>query len=266
MEMEIEYSKTLKRESDGKKLFNVEAFSSLDRSGLRFGEIERRILMREFPSGEKLYIQYPGKESIRTKNPRPWDFRPKLLLPNGEWLKDLSFKDIWDDLYNLKDMQKDMSYVATIFFRIAYMLDSKKVTRTLKYEDLDMTNGSVIKSGEIEFSWYEYDSENEFANGVQISPDAIGGCSVPAYLAYNDYLAQNEDCKYYYRAVKERQEKWNSNTGRRNTLLTHMAVIAFIENKLRFTEITDMFQRGMGVASLPTRYWNDVTGGRVVKI
>jgi hypothetical protein len=44
-----------------------------------------------------------------------------------------------------------------------------------------------------------------------------------------------------------------------------MAVIAFIEDLLRFTEITDMFQRGMGVANLPTKYWEDVTGGRVTK-
>ena len=44
-----------------------------------------------------------------------------------------------------------------------------------------------------------------------------------------------------------------------------MAVIAFIEDKLRFTEITDMFQRGMGVANLPTKYWEETTGGRVTK-
>lgn len=82
---------------------------------------------------------------------------------------------------------------------------------------------------------------------------------------YNDYLAQNEDCKYYYRDVIEKGVAWNSNTGRRNTLLTHMAVIAFIEGKLRFTEVTDMFQRGMGVANLPTKYWEETTGGRVTK-
>ena len=264
--MEIEYSKELKAKSDEKKLFNIETFSHLDTSGLRYGTMERRILMKEFSTGEKLYIQYPGKETVRAIKPRPWDFRPKLILANGDWLKDLSFKDIWDDLYDFKDMSIDMSYVATIFFRIAYMLDTRQVTKTLRYEDLDMSTGDVINEGDIELSWYEYDVADELVNGFHISPDAIRGCSVPAYLAYNDYLAQNEDCKYYYRAVYERNEKWKSDTGRRNTLLTHMSVIAFIENKLKFTEITDMFQRGMGVASLPAKYWNDVTGGRVTKI
>ena len=39
----------------------------------------------------------------------------------------------------------------------------------------------------------------------------------------------------------------------------------FIENKLKFTEITDMFQRGMGVAPIPTKLVEDVTNGRVSK-
>ena len=263
--MNIKYSSALKKESDEKKIFNVKAFSKLDKTGLSFGKVERRILMKEFPTGERLYIQYPGKETVRDDNPRPWDFRPKLQLQNGEWLKDLSFKDVWDDLYMLKDFAMNMGYLATLFFRIAYMMDTTKVTRTLKYEDIDIATGKIINTGEMELSWFEYNPSEEVLNGFQISTEALRGCSVPAYLAYNDYLAQNEDCKYYYRAVHEKKEIWKTNNGRRNTLLTPMAVIAFIENILKFTEITDMFQRGKGVANLPTKHWEDVTGGRVTK-
>lgn len=262
--MEINCSYELKKESNEKKYFNIDAFSALDRSGLTFGKIERRLLMKTFPSGEKLYIQYPGKETVREKNPRPWDFRPKLQLANGEWLKDLSFKDVWDDLYSFRDVAVDLSYVATVFFRIAYMVDAKKVTRMLPFEDIEVATGKIINRGEIELTWFEYDPDEEVLEDLQVSPNALRGCSVAAYLAYNDYLGQNEDCKYYYRAVHEKGESWKPDNGRRNTLLTHMAVIAFIEDKLKFTEITDMFQRGMGVANLPTKYWNDVTGGRVV--
>ena len=263
--MRIEYSSKLKKESDEKKLFNINTFSKLNKSGLSYGSVERRILMKNYPTGEKLYIQYPGKESARDKNARPWDFRPKLLLPNGKWLKDLSFKDVWDDLYLFKDIDCDMSYIATLFFRIAYMIDAKKTTRTLHYEDVESKTGRIINEGEVELTWYEYAPDDGIINVLQVSSEAIRGCSVPAYLAYNDYLAQNEDCKYYYRAVYEKGETWKPDTGRRNTLLTHMAVIAFIEGKLRFTEITDMFQRGMGVANLPTKYWGETTGGRVTK-
>lgn len=263
--MEVQYSAQVRKASDPKKLFNVQSFSELDRTGLAFGEIERRLLMKEFPTGEKLYIQYPGKESARIKSPRPWDFRPRLYLPNGERLKDLSFKDVWDDLYALKDASLDMGYLATLFFRIAYMLDTELVTRKLQYEDIDVRTVEVVNTGELELSWYEYAPSAELLSELQVPPEAIRGCSLPAYLAYNDYLAQNEGCKYFYRATYERNEKWDTNTGRRNTLLTHMSVIAFIEGLLSFTDIVMMFQRGKGVAALPSKYWEAVTGGRVTK-
>lgn len=258
----IELTYELKVKSKEKKLFNVEHFAGLDRSGLKFQETERRILMNEYPTGEKLYIQFPGKESARDKNPRPWDFRPKMQLANGEWLKDLSFKDVWNDLYELKDINVDMNYIAMVFFRIAFMLDSRKTSRVLKYEDIN-SDGEVVNSGEMEFEWFEYAPDESLLEHLDISPDILRGCSLLPYLAYNDYLAQNEDCKYYYRAKYEKEENWDGLIGRSNTLLTHMSVIAFIEEYLRFSEIMDMFQRGRGVAPLQTRLLNDVTGGLV---
>ena len=260
----IKYTNDMRDESRDKKLFNIGCFSELDRDGLKYSETERRVLMREYPTGEKLYIQFPGKETVRANNPRPWDFRPKMQLADGSWLKDLSFKDVWDDLYTLKDTNVDMGYVAMIFFRIAYMLDAKYQKKMLPYEDVD-SDGNVIDTGEVEMEWYEYDPDESLFEGLNIPAQIIRGCSLLPYLAYNDYLAQNEDCKYFYRAKYERGEVWNGLTGRRNTLLTHMSVIAFIEGYLRFTEITDMFQRGMGVAPLSPKLWENVTGGLVVK-
>ena len=260
----IKINYELKADSDEKKRFNIDCFATLDRTNLAYGAIERRLLMKEFPTGEKLYIQYPGKESAREKNPRPWDFRPKMMLSNGEWLKDLSFKDVWDDLYAFRDLNVDMSYIATLFFRIAYMLDCVLTTRELDYEDVNQS-GEVINRGKIKLTWFEYNPAQEIIDGAYISNNSLRGAALLPYLAYNDYLAQNEDCKYYYRSVHDRKESWNGNTGRRNTLLTHMSVIAFIENKLKFTEITDMFQRGMGVAPIPTKLIEDVTSGRVTK-
>lgn len=258
------YASEYKKEALDKKLYNIDSFSKLDRSGLQFQKLERRILLQTFSSGEKLYIQFPGKETIRPKNPRPWDFRPKLQFKDGTWLKDLSFKDVWDDLYALHDIDTDLSYVATLYFRMAYMIDSKLTTEQLEYEDVD-ESGNIVKTGKIDFSYYKYIPTNETLNDFQASPNSLRGCSVYAYLMYNDLLAQNEDCKYYYRSIYEKGEKWNGSTGRRNTLLTHMSVIAFIKDYLRFTEITDAFQRGLGVAPLQPKLWNQVTGGRIDK-
>lgn len=261
----VHYTRELKKESDNKKLFNINTFSKLDRSGLGYGEVERRLLMKEYSTGEKLYLQYPGKESARDENVRPWDFRPKLQLSNGEWLKDLSFKDVWDDLYAFKDGETDMPYLATLFFRIAYMLDSKKTTRIVTYEDIECATGKIMNTGQVELTWYEYEPSDDVIGDSLMFPKGMRGCSIYAYLAYNDYLAQNEDCKYYYRDTIANGKSWDTNTGRTNTLLTHMSVIAFMEGILRFTQITDMFQRGKGVAKLQTKYWEEVTGGRVTK-
>ncbi len=260
----IIYNYDLRKESFEKRMVNIECFASLDRTNLSFGQVERRLLIKTFPTGEKLFIQYPGKESARDKNPRPWDFRPKMLLPNGEWLKDLSFKDVWDDLYSFKDSEVDMSYIATLFFRIAYMLDSTLTTKELTFEDVNR-DGEIVNRGAVELTWYDYNPDQVMIDKIYVSDKILRGVALLPYLAYNDYLAQNEDCKYYYRSEVERGESWNGSTGRRNTLLTHMSVIAFIEEKLRFTEITDMFQRGMGVAPIPTKLIEDITGGRVVK-
>ena len=44
-----------------------------------------------------------------------------------------------------------------------------------------------------------------------------------------------------------------------------MAVIAFIEEQISFTEIMDGFQRGRGVAPLSSKYWEVTTNGVVKK-
>lgn len=261
--MPYTYTKNTKKESDEKRLFNIKAFSSLDRTGLSFNGIQRRLLMHTLETGEKLYIQYPGKESIATKI-RPWDFRPKLQKADGSWLNDLSFKDIWDDLYKLKDIKTDMSLIASLFFKMAFMIDTTKTTKTLPFEDIDQT-GTVVNTGAIDFTYYEYTPSQKSLDDLKLSKSDLRDVSLLAYLLCNDYLVQNEDCKYYYRAIYEDKTKWDTKIGRHNTLLTHMSVIAFIEKKLRFTEIMDMFQRGRGVAPLSSKKWEDVTNGKIIK-
>ena len=60
---------------------NIQSFAVLDRRGLGFVSKERRVLLHTTPFGERIFIQYPGKESGRRGlDERPWDFRPKLIL------------------------------------------------------------------------------------------------------------------------------------------------------------------------------------------
>lgn len=84
---------------------------------------------------EKVYIQYPGKET--QDNPsKPLDFRPKVLLKNGEFALDLSFGTIWDILDEIGQRYRDsLSCIAAIFFRLGYMYNyrnAKSVSKSLK--------------------------------------------------------------------------------------------------------------------------------------
>ena len=67
----------------------------------------------------------------------------------------INVEPVWENNHALKDTNVDMGYVAMIFFRIAYMLDSERTTRVLDYEDVD-NYGDVVATGKIEMEWYDY--------------------------------------------------------------------------------------------------------------
>ena len=78
-------SRLINAESNEKKRFNIEAFKSLKRTGLKFGKNERMLLLYPNNSKQPLYIQYPGKETARDKDNvayNPCDMRPELLINN----------------------------------------------------------------------------------------------------------------------------------------------------------------------------------------
>ena len=84
-------------------------------------------------------------------------------------------------------------------------------------------------------------------------------------MLYNDLLVQNEDCKYYYRDTYEKEVEWNSAIGRRNTLLTHLSVIEYIQGSVKFSAIMNRFQRGRGVAPIKLGSISSITGGIINK-
>ena len=99
-ELSFGYSKVdVLPESKRLRKYNVEAFNSLSREKLEYNKRERRLLLYTTLLGEKIYIQYPGKESdADRKQVMPLDFRPELQKADGEFIPDISFGDIWDIL------------------------------------------------------------------------------------------------------------------------------------------------------------------------
>ena len=244
-----------------KKLANVEAFSGLDRNGLSYQDTERRLLLYTTSLNERVFIQYPGKESIRQANTKPWDFRPKIEK-DGSLAPDLSFADIWDDLVNLHLFDSEaVSVLAAIFFRMAYLIDYEKYTDICSYHDIIASTGNQISSGNVSLTWYRPNFTGEVYDYLNQRIGLIRGFSYEAYLLYNDLLVQNEDCKYYYREMYERGKPWKGTPGRENTMLSHLSCIEYAMGKISFSEIMNRFWRGMGVAPVPKKSIPIVTNG-----
>ncbi len=65
--LKIEYNKKdVLKESKRKRKKNIASFLGISRDSLKYGVKEKRILLYETLKGEKIYIQYPGKESTNT--------------------------------------------------------------------------------------------------------------------------------------------------------------------------------------------------------
>lgn len=249
--IKMRYTTESKREAIKKRLMNINEFASLDRTGLSYKSVERKILLHTTRAGEEIFIQYPGKETVSNtpEKVRPWDFRPKLMLPNGESLKDLSFKDIWDDLSNIHASDESaLSVMAAIFFRMALMEGYKLTKAEFEFEDIATESKVVLNSGTVTLEFWRPHFSPELYNYLDYVVNSIRGVSVEAFLYYNDLLVLNEDCKYYYRDKIIKGSEWKTNTGRYNTLLTHISVIEYLQGKITFSEIMGRFLSGMGVA------------------
>lgn len=262
--LRLNYDTSVKKSADEKREYNIKSFASLDRSGLEFRNIERRLYVYETKHGEKIWIQYPGKE---TKSGKPWDFRPKMYMgKSGEHMPDLAFPDIWDDLADIHtENPQALEALAALLFRMAYMEGYKLLKRECYYEDIDISSNNVIGSGKIELTFYEPDFDEDLLAELQDEIGSIRGASLEAYSLYNDLLVQNEDCKYYYRDVYEKETMWDSKIGRRNTLLTHLSVIEYIQGNVKFSTIMNRFQRGRGVAPVTLASLSRITGGLINK-
>lgn len=270
----LKYTVTTGREGTNaqaleKRKFNIAAFSDLDRTGLQFGLRERCLLLKTTEQGEKIYIQYPGKETLSTSEDkvRPWDFRPKVTYNNGnDRLKDLSFPDIWDDLSTIHTNDNELlSILASIFFRVAYMVDYEKVSGSFAFEDIDVESGNIVNSGTLDLEYYALVLDAEIYDYINEHLGKIRDVSFEAYLLYNDMLVQNEDCKYFYRDEYIKNLQWKGKTGRNSTMLSHLSVIQFIRGEVKFSEIMSRFQRGFGVGPIPTKDIPELTNHIIEK-
>lgn len=258
--LETQITKDTRDEARRRKDHNIEVFSKLSRDGLYFGRLERRILLGTTSAGEKVYVQYPGKESGREGDKvRPWDLRPKVEFLDGKFLGDISFKDIWNDLIELYEKDPELlPLLAAVLYRLSMLMDHELVVEGCEFIDVDMSE-NIKNKGTLNLKHYKYSPDREVIDYLSERIGKIGGMSYEAYMLVNDYLAQNEDCKYYYRDVILNKGKWDGKIGRYNNLMTHVMIIGFLRGKIKFTDVTDQFQRMRGVAPIPEKSLPEVS-------
>jgi len=248
-----------------KKEHNIKAFSELSRFGLSHSRLERKLLLWTTPDKEKIYIQYPGKESARWGNKqRPWDFRPKLVFDDGRQYHDISFGEVWEDIKELREKDPDMlPYFTTILYRLSVLTDHKLIRERCEYVDIDPSNGEIKDRGTLDLEHYKYSPDREVMDRLNERIGKMGGVSFEAYLVLTDYIAQNEDCKYYYRDTVCYNGTWDGMVGRSNNLLTHIMIAALLDGKVTPTERTDNLNGRQDVAPIGKDKLHDVSDGLI---
>lgn len=272
--LNFEYSKkTVLKDSKEYRKFNVDSFKNLLRSGLSYGEQERRLCLYETLNGEKIYIQYPGKESAERTPKFPLDFRPALEMKDGTFISDASFGDIWDILGEIgKEQKKELPFVASLFLKLGYMHEYKLYNAKYDFYDLDIRSGNQIDSGTIDFEWYGLDlpedvwfTLNDRIGNVKLSDKEI--FSFEAFIKFVDLLFQNEDCKYYYKNVDiKRKKNYDFSNGRTQSSAANLLIINHLEENTKLSELLNAFQKSRGVPSFKKKDYTVVTKGIVINV
>jgi len=259
-------SKTLRRA-------NIDSFLGIDRDGLVYASLEHRVQLYATLSGEKIFIQFPGKESTNTVQ-MPFDFRPKLRCTGGAMMQDATFGFIWDILDGIGRNRKEfLSYVAAMFFRMGYMYEYLQTNDSCDCVALEIDGDSVIEINHpvVSLNWYHLDisddvwfSLNNYVGEVQISNDQR--ISFEAFIKFVDLLIQNEDCKYYYRnAIASGTGDYNLKSGRTSTCDANLLIIDYLRGHSRISSLLNSFQKSRGVPPFRKEDYPVVTDGIVTR-
>ena len=87
------YPNSVSPETQNRRMRNINALQSLISAaiverGLEYGLLEERLHLFTTKAGEKVYIQYPGKESAAEgANQRRFDFRPRIMTADGTMVR-----------------------------------------------------------------------------------------------------------------------------------------------------------------------------------
>lgn len=275
--LKIEYNKKdVLKESKRKRKKNIASFLGISRDSLKYGVKEKRILLYETLKGEKIYIQYPGKESTN-KEPRPLDFRPELETVNGTFMQNITFGYIWDILDEIGRTHNGyLCLIAALIIKEEYMYDYQMCNEQYESYIVDFENNKVSKDSPLTLEWYKLNLDddvwftlNDKVGDIKINNNEV--ISLEAFIKFIDLLFQNEDCKYYYINKVEKGkvstiDEYDLKNGRNSSGDANLAILSYLQKKKKLSDLLNEFQKGRGVTSYRKSDYSIVTDDIVVNL
>lgn len=250
-QMKITYPSKVSHVTQSKRLKNIETLqdtidTSIKANSLEYQKKEELLIFFHTMAGEKVGIQYPGKESAESgKKKCPFDFRPKIITANGIMLKDLVFADMWSLVEQLSQTHHDMlKTLSSLFFQLGRMTKHQLSEEDYDYSIYD-SNNHLISTGKHTVKWNKLSLDHEIIETLNffipsISIDENTTMSFEAFIYFFDMILQNEDSKYYYK-------KQDISSGRITTSDSMLLLVSYFNGHTTLSTLLQRFVSGFGV-------------------
>ena len=261
------YPDTISSKTQEKRLADIHSLQALIRTAkqendLQYGIKEERLHLFTTRAGEKIFIQYPGKESTNTgEKYRPYDFRPRIMTADGTMVIDMVFADMWGVVEEINRLQHQiLKLMACIFFRMGRMTLHCYTEQDYPCEIVN-EDDTVVAVSSRHLAWYSLTLEDEFIESLNLFVEPIpirGGVSISieAFLYFFELILQNEDSKYY-------DKKHNLSSGRIPTSESMLLLSSYLFGNTPLSVVLQRFVSGFGVAKCKTDEIEPATGGLV---
>lgn len=238
-------------ETQNKRITNIRALQQLVGDAIEENDLvhqtsEERLHIFTTQRGEKIFIQYPGKESTLTGDKlRRFDFRPRIMTSSGEMLRDLVFADMWGLIEDLNTQQhRLLKLMAAIFFRLGRMTFHTEVDKDYSCEALD-SNENIVSTSFRHLNWFEFSIDTQVMESLNFHAENLivdgKSISLEAFLCFFELLLQNEDSKYY-------DKKGDLSSGRIPTSDSMLLLSSVLFGRIRLSTLLQRFVSGFGVA------------------
>lgn len=246
------YPTSVSPETQNRRMTNINALQGLisaaiDERSLKYESLEERLHLFTTKAGEKVFIQYPGKESAAEgANQRRFDFRPRIMTADGTLVRDLVFADMWSLIENLNyQIHSLLKSMSCLFFRMGRMTIHQMVEAEYPYEIID-ADGTVRERGCRTLNWYSLNLEQGIIDTFDYLAPALHVSNAPsisleAFIYFFEMILHNEDSKYY-------DKKGNLSSGRIPTSDSMLLLSSNLIGKTSLSELLQRFVSGFGVA------------------